>query len=459
MSERLNRAKELIQAPSESLSVEIKNWIDPEQPSGQAQIVRAAVALRNFDGGHLIIGFNDETRKPEPNPPASIEQTFHIDKIQRLITRHSSEPFEIFIDFPERDGQSFPVLTIPSGVKTPVVIKADLKDNNQYIIKQNEIYVRTLNSNYIPSSSKAGWKDWARLMEICFDNREADIGRFLRRHLGNMNLKALQDIFAEIQKRPVENQDTMNKRLEEYRQVCFTRATQVFAENSPAHGCFEAALFFDGFIPSGPTDAAFRQLLDVSNPHHTGWTPWFINHREGLPDGPRIIDGSWENLVIRQQYDSGIPEYMRLGAEGKFYHCRAFQEDYGPSSPSGKSPRVLDIELLIWRIAEIMSVGLSFARAMKCSSVDIKLCFLFRWSGLAGRRLVRHLPRLGGDTPEGGVSAEDNISSFVEVPLETPLSALGDYISLSIRPLCLAFGGHSIAQSTVEHILNKLLHR
>ena len=100
MSERLKRAEELIRAPSESLSVEIKNWIDPKQSSGQAQIVRAAVALRNFDGGHLIIGFNDETRKPEPTPPANIQQIFHIDEIQKLITKHSSEPFEILSTFP-----------------------------------------------------------------------------------------------------------------------------------------------------------------------------------------------------------------------------------------------------------------------------------------------------------------------------------------------------------------------
>jgi hypothetical protein len=28
--------------------------------------------------------------------------------------------------------------------------------------------------------------DWDRLMRICFDNREADIGRFMRRHLGDI---------------------------------------------------------------------------------------------------------------------------------------------------------------------------------------------------------------------------------------------------------------------------------
>jgi predicted HTH transcriptional regulator len=55
------RIDELIARPSESLNVEIKAWISPDDPSGVAKIVRAALALRNRNGGYLVVGFNDKT--------------------------------------------------------------------------------------------------------------------------------------------------------------------------------------------------------------------------------------------------------------------------------------------------------------------------------------------------------------------------------------------------------------
>jgi hypothetical protein len=460
MDERLKRVQELVERPSESLNVELKRWIDPDAPEGQAKIVQAVLALRNQNGGHLIIGIDNDSLKPDKaNVPANVKTKFHADKIQSFVSKYASELFSIDVDFPEIDGQACPVITVPSGVKTPVASKSDLIIDGKPKVSVNDVYVRTLNSNNLVSSAKIPWKDWPRIMEICFDNREADIGRFLRRHIGKINLQTLKDISAEIQNHSTGNQATMNERLERYREACFTRATALFAEHSPTRGCFEAALFFDGIVPPRPTDADFRQLLAVNNPRHTGWTPWFVEHQEGLPGFPRIVDDSWEHLVIRQRYDKGIPEYMRLNAEGKFYHCRGFQEDYEASNPNKNPPSCLDIDLLIARIAEIMSVGRSFAIAMECSPVSTKLCFLFRWSGLTERRLVRYLPRLGGDVPEGGVSVRDSITSFVEVPLETPLSALGDYIERPVENLCLAFGGHLIVRGSVENSLREFLRR
>jgi hypothetical protein len=61
----LSQLQQLIDKPAESLSVELKSWIDPDQPEGAAKIVKAALALRNHGGGYLIIGFNNDTREPE----------------------------------------------------------------------------------------------------------------------------------------------------------------------------------------------------------------------------------------------------------------------------------------------------------------------------------------------------------------------------------------------------------
>ena len=128
------RTQELIQHPQENLFVEMKAWIDPDQPDGIAKIIKTALAMRNNNGGYMVIGFDDKTLEPIlDNAPSNVRQMFNIDKIQGAISKYSSELFEINIDFPQRDGQEFPVIVIPTGVKTPVVAKSDLfskdKDN------------------------------------------------------------------------------------------------------------------------------------------------------------------------------------------------------------------------------------------------------------------------------------------------------------------------------------------
>ena len=191
------RTKELIERPSESLAVEIKRWINPDQPEGIAKIVRTVLALRNNNGGYLVIGFKNDPCEPDTeNIPVDLKSAFHIDKIQGMVSKYSSEQFEISIEFPERDGQCYPVIIVPAGVKTPVTAKSDLPVNGTNLISTDDVYVRSLQANNTPSTTKVIWKDWPKIMEICFDNREADIGRFLRRHLSGVTPDLIREIIT-----------------------------------------------------------------------------------------------------------------------------------------------------------------------------------------------------------------------------------------------------------------------
>src|SRR6185369_7216764 len=119
-----NRILDLVKNPGESLSVELKQWIDPDEPEGAAKIVKTALALRNFGGGYMVIGFLNDNMQPDTvNVPENVQTKFHIDKIQGLVSRFASEPFEVAVEFPERDGQMYPVIVVPPGVTTPVAAK------------------------------------------------------------------------------------------------------------------------------------------------------------------------------------------------------------------------------------------------------------------------------------------------------------------------------------------------
>jgi hypothetical protein len=52
-----SRIDDLVARPAESLNVEIKSWISPCDKAGVAKIVRASLALRNRNGGYLVILF------------------------------------------------------------------------------------------------------------------------------------------------------------------------------------------------------------------------------------------------------------------------------------------------------------------------------------------------------------------------------------------------------------------
>lgn len=55
---------ELLQQPTETLAVEIKRWLSPDDPIEAAKIARSLMALRNFDGGILILGLDDKKFLP-----------------------------------------------------------------------------------------------------------------------------------------------------------------------------------------------------------------------------------------------------------------------------------------------------------------------------------------------------------------------------------------------------------
>lgn len=96
-----SQIQDLLEHLTEGLNVEVKTWVSADDPSGIAKIVRGVFALRNRNGGYFVIGFDDKTLRPDiASRPPDLKGGFHIDKIQGLISRYSSELFEIGVAFP-----------------------------------------------------------------------------------------------------------------------------------------------------------------------------------------------------------------------------------------------------------------------------------------------------------------------------------------------------------------------
>ena len=460
-----SRIQALIERPTESLSVEIKRWLDPDSKEGIAKIVKTVLALRNHGGGYLVIGFDNNTLTPDQeNIPEKVKEKYHIDKIQGLISRFASEHFEIFLEFPERNKQEYPVLIVPPGVKTPVAAKSDLycNDKDRYLIKNNMVYIRSLKSNNTPSSTQATWKDWPNIVEICFANREADIGRFLRRQLGGLKAENIKE-FVKTILNETEPQPSVEDQLARYLQACEKRYESVILERNlvlPEHGSWEVSLIILGKVPAHSANGEFLNLLDSNNPGYTGWPVWLDSR--GFSDKksmPYVNKNVWECMItsLEGAWSNDI-DFMILDPTGKFYLRRALEDDISRSPRAPEPLKALDFGLPIIRSAEAIAVGISFARAMGCDPEKTHLSFAFKWSRLRGRVLISWAEQ-GRYFPQERSAYQDKVISFVTVPLETPLLALSPYVENVVKPLFEIFDGLVINQKVIEELTQRLIQR
>jgi hypothetical protein len=453
--------EQLVARPAESLVVEIKAWISPTEPSGKAKIIKAAIALRNRDGGFIIIGFNDKTLEPErQGMPDDVRMEFHVDVIQGIVTKHSSEAFEIAVEFVEKDGIVHPVIVVPAGVKTPVAARADLKDGNDFLIRADDVYVRTLSANNAVSSAKAKWKDWSNLIETCFNNREADIGRFLRRHLSGADPVGLREFAMGLAANgPV--QESVRERLEKLIGHGLARFRNVVEERHvelPQHGSWEVALIIDGQFPLQAGMEEFANLLSASNPSYTGWPMW-LNSRpfhEKL-ERPYVYEGAWEALIVSLVRSSfSHIDFMRKDPKGYFYSYRALEDDISSSDRAPAPLTCLDAILPIIRVAEAIAVGHAFATALHADE-NTKLEFVFRWSGLKGRELTSWVEPMRYVSHR--TAQQDSVTSTITLPIDTVPSTLAEYVKTAIKPLYEIFEGFTMPGAVVEELTQKLLER
>jgi hypothetical protein len=453
-----SRINDLVARPSEALPVEIKSWIDPTEPEGIAKIVRACLAMRNQNGGFLIIGLNDQTLQVETvGRPLNVRDTFHVDKIQQLVSRFAHEGFEIEVAYSERDGMEIPVIVIPDGIQYPVASKSDLTaTDGKRLIRVGDVYCRTLNANGRVSTAVAQPRDWRDLFDRCFENREADIGRFLRRHLG----PSAEGLLTLGIKPRISLRDQTLSLLDEGRshfvRAAGARNLKGNAKKIADGAKFEVALTIDPLKTGELPTAAFRQRLASSNPNLTGWPIWLDSTGFQEASGrPMVRENAWETLIISLESWSDHLDFYHFDPNGKFYLLRNLEDDSNDRVPAGS---MLEPIIVILRVAETIAVGLSFARALGWKPEETTLAFAFRWDKLSGRNLHPWAhPEITVSAYEK--TATDRVTSYVEVPLDTPVNAIAPAVEAVVRQLFVQFGGYQMPLQAIEYWTRRLIER
>jgi Schlafen, AlbA_2 len=468
------RAEQLVARPAESLNVELKSWIDPSVPQGQLKILKAAMALRNRGGGFLVIGFDDKTSQADPNPPSDVRRVYKLDPIQQLVSRHSSEPFDVSIEFVERSGLTHPVIIVPAGVRVPVAIKKPLINaSGGELLKLGEVPFRTLRANLTFSSADAGPNDWKDIMEICFDNREADIGRFVRRHLGGLDPETIRHIASALNLQPTAaDSQSLEERARQllfrgrarYENVKAWRGISAGSEEFALRwGTWEVAAVIDPPIHGRAADQEFYNLVIGSNPRLTEWPSWPDTRAFGdMYSRPDTREGAWESLVISVGSSTTLPwdffNFMRLEPDGQFYQLRALDDDALARMRGARPGSSLDPGLMVQQVADAMAVALRFAAVLGCDTQTARIGLSFHWTGLKDRNLLAWQSRFTPPLQEQTAS-DDQATSFVVLPLDTSPSALAPYVEKAVKVLFAKFRGYAMPMAQVENMLRRLMDR
>ena len=457
MTEAEQDLNKLLADPRESLGMELKQWINPSTPGGKAKIAKACIAMRNNNGGRLVIGFTDDGRPDETNVPVDVRAEFHADIVQSIVSSVSSEQFGVDVSFVDKAGQIYPIITVPSGVRTPVAAKSTIKDNDgRELVRDDAVYVRSFNANNTVSSTQARRRDWDRLTRICFDNREADVGGFVRRHLAALNpdtLAAFVPAIAGLLNRPsisdkaTHGLDHGRARLEAELK---RREMQLYQL-----GLSESLILVEGAFPQQTVSGLFLANLLQKAPRHTGWPPWvYLPNAENKAHRPYVYELGWEALIDDRKGNSPLDasfDFWRIEPRGLFYLLRVLEDDL--VSNRGIVPGTqLDFLLQTYRVAEVISTGLSFGRSLGCDETKTSLVFGFRWSGLEGRQLTSWARPLRAFQPRG-TAVQNSIVTAVTAPLETPPSGIAPHVENAVRDLFALFGGMEFEGRVIEGIV------
>ena len=361
----------------------------------------------------------------------------------------------------EHEGQPHPVIVVPEGVKVPVIVKKNLDgDKGNNLLQKGDLYFRTLQSNGTPSSARVSPGYYTELLDICFENREADIGRFVRRHLSGIDKHVVEALLGVGSTDPIQQH---RERAIALIQEGTTHA-EVAAQNRGAAAelqtlqeflTMRVGLVLDPAKPGKlPTEEFLNNVL-ASNPQYTGWPIW-LDSRAAANEGhhPYVSGKAWQALIVALDVEPFWKhfDFMRFDPTGEFYLQRVMQDDFRLAPGTA-----MDVVLMINRVAEILAVGLSIARKIGWDS-DSTAYFAFQWTGLNGRMLSSWAnPRWYDVT--GGTSHSNEAEAFVHVPLEVSHSALAPHVAKAVGPLFVLFDGYEPLEEIIEKCVQKMIKR
>lgn len=434
----------LLRAPNESQGVELKSWLNLDEETDREKMAKALIALRNNDGGVLVLGFDDKTRAPAKGRPQDLMAAYHADKVQRLLKDWVAVPFEVKLLIVQRDGKDFPIWVVGRGVTVPAITR-----RGGTKVRENTVYVRSVQNGVVSSIEPRTREDWDQLFRICFDNREADIARFFQRNLTG--------IAQEMAKLPVGSplSALYDDGHRYFTEALGRRQSKAAVLPKQPTGWQEVGVVLRRELKPVKVGALLEELFP-RQPQLSGWPVWVNSGPFEKAEIPYPNKSGWEALVAFPRpgvYATPLVDFWRL-EPGQFY-CRRILEDDIMVQLGGDRGRVFDYVRAIQWTAEALAVAQAFGRFLVVNPDDAAMAVRFQWTQLQGRRFLAW-SNPGWDLFVPAVAVQSEAHSEITIPLATPRAALVPFVIKAIDPLFDAFGS-KLASSLATEIAGKML--
>lgn len=421
------RLLELLRNPAEDLAFEIKDWLDLSDNAHKAKLAQAMIALANYGGGTVLIGYterSDGTFIQNEARPADLT-AYTADAINEISRAYLSPAVHCevrHINHPV-SGLPFPAVRVPGGHLTPIIAKRG-GPQGQSSLQSGRTYIRRAGP---ASEEPQSPEEWRALLDRCVRAGREDLIDRIRLIVAGEPLQAV----AAAATQPFDQWIADSRARWE---ILVNPLSTTHPARFP-RGYYQFAYQIQADF-SHPSLNVLRTAIREAEVRTSGWPHWPVIERD--PIRPTPIDDTIECFMARDHDSQSLApdrlDFWRVSTSGQAFSVRGYAED---SHADLVEPGTgFDITTPTWRLADAITHAVNLARNLQVSdgTVDFDLFY----QGLQGRRLVSvgNSGRILSGTRR---THQDQYHRRFSFSISTALVQLPEIVDAALRPLYQSF--------------------
>lgn len=424
--------RELLALKCESKHLDYKqslNW-KTATADKKASIVKDVLAMaNNQDGGKIIFGVRDGDFEPVGLTEEEF-QSFDVTPFGDFVSRYADPTFECALYKYALEGKRFVVIEIPEFHVTPIICKADARDERRAILKKGAVYVRTHRaaSEVIPNAE--AMRD---LMNRAVVKRGDELLRMVERLIKGKTVAFDEQMAQEIKTETTEADHFLSEHL-----------GQGFAQA----GHWEVESYVLPYVRDRiPTLASISSLLTESQVTLRGW--YF----------PHLEPHNSSNFARGVQFymsgmSSGHLEGHRAYQSGVFVWRSTLWEDTVASMNTGE--KALSFLGVIWDITEFF---LFAKRYYEKPAADATIGLTIRLTDTGNRTLKAFGDVREDSLPVGCTCREPQVEIRTECTVARLAASYDELARIAIRRVYDLFNWNTSGEEMIRSWQGRLMNR
>jgi hypothetical protein len=447
-AQRRQQLVELVDYPRETVSIELKEWMDLGDSEVRAHIARELLALANHGGGFLIFGFADgEESEPKPLEPIQDLTTYSQDAINSIVERYAEPRFEVTVSFVGRsDGHStHPVIEVPSDTDTPIRAARDGPERRH--VTQHTYYTRQPGAQSAPIRTG---REWDVLIDRCIRARREDLVERMRELLEGAQPSAEIDGAVAV---------AVDRSLADFIGIARSRFEELIGAE-PDSGYpepYQYGTWYFAYRVLGARHLELSELRTVLQDvvgHETGWPAWWWPGRTEVT--PHPWEGRIECWMTGGTFaDSGHSDYWLADPDGLLILLRGYDDDATDRGAPRDPGTLMDLTLPTWRVGECLLHAERYAAAVAEEPESAQVEVEAHWEGLKGRDLATWAEPMRMMSPHPN-RAQDAVTSRLRVQADGISARLPELVKELVRPLYESFDFFQPPDSMYREELDRL---